>query len=69
MTEKQKRRVKRITRDSVLFVVGIAGIIYETTAHDLERPFLLMVFAGMVGLPAFIPKNEPPSIEPPNDDK
>lgn len=58
MTEKQRHRIKRLTRDGVLFTVGIAGIIYETLAHNLERPMLLMVFAGMVGLPAFIQRDE-----------
>lgn len=59
MTE-TRRKVQRFTRDGILFVVGLGGIIYETAAHDLERPFLLMIFAGMVGLPAFIPKGDPP---------
>lgn len=53
-----RRKVRRITRDGVLLVSGLAGLTWETTQHDAERPFLLMVFAGMIGLPAFIPKNE-----------
>ena len=39
----------------MLFCVGIAGIIYETVHfHGSERPALLAVFAGMVGLPVFL---------------
>ena len=53
-----RRKVRRITRDGALFIGGLAGLAWETTQHDAERPFLLMVFAGMIGLPAFIPKNE-----------
>lgn len=59
MTE-SRRKAGRLTRDGVLLVSGLAGLFWETTQHDLERPFLLMVFAGMIGLPAFIPKNSPP---------
>jgi hypothetical protein len=53
-------KVRRLTRDGVLFIVGLAGIVNEATRHGTERPFLLMIFAGMVGLPAFIPKDPPP---------
>lgn len=63
MTE-SRRKARRLTRDGVLFVGGLLGIAYETAGHDFERPFLLMIFAGMVGLPAFIPKNEPPDGPP-----
>lgn len=56
MTE-SRRKARRLTRDGVLLVAGLAGLFWETTQHNAERPFLLMVFAGMIGLPAFIPKN------------
>jgi hypothetical protein len=59
-------KLKRLTRDGVLFAVGIAGIVNEAFRHGAERPFLLMVFAGMVGLPAFIPKDPPPPTEKPS---
>lgn len=48
----------RFTRDGVLFVVGLAGIAHETVVMNAERPSLLVLFAGMVGLPAFIRKDE-----------
>lgn len=57
MTEKQKRRI-RWSRDAVLFTVGIAGIIYETVVHDIERPTLLLLFAGMVGVTQFLRTDE-----------
>ncbi len=53
-----RRKVRRLTRDGILLISGLAGLAWETTQHDAERPFLLMVFAGMIGLPAFIPKND-----------
>jgi hypothetical protein len=64
---RHKRRF-RLTRDSVLFTLGLVGIAYETLAHQAERPTLLLLFAGMIGLPAFLrgdehhqddPKDEP----------
>lgn len=50
------RRLRRfrVTRDGILFVTGIVGIIYETAREGAERPTLLLLFAGMVGLPAFL---------------
>lgn len=53
MTERQKFRI-RITRDGILFVTGILGIVYETAISKAERPTLLLLFAAMVGLPAFL---------------
>jgi uncharacterized membrane protein YobD (UPF0266 family) len=44
-----------ITRDGVLFVGGLMGMIYETVFHDGDtRSALIVVFAGMMGLPAFL---------------
>jgi hypothetical protein len=43
-----------VTRDLVLFSVGTAGIIFETLSSQHERPTLLALFAGMVGLPVFL---------------
>lgn len=48
----------RITRDGVLFVIGVLGIAHETLVSNAERPTLLILFAGMVGLPAFLHKDE-----------
>jgi hypothetical protein len=41
-------------RDIALFVAGLAGILHETVIAELERPSLLVLFAAMVGLPAFL---------------
>jgi hypothetical protein len=45
-------------RSTVLFVVGLAGIGYETLAEGGERPTLLLLFAAMCGLPAFLGLDE-----------
>lgn len=52
------RRSWRISRDTVLFVVGLAGIAYETLFMNAERPTLLILFGAMVGLPAFLKSDE-----------
>lgn len=44
-----------ITRDAVLFVVGLLGITHETLITRAgERPTLLLLFGAMVGLPLFL---------------
>lgn len=48
----------RAVRDLVIFGVGICGIIYETVWESADRPTLLLLFAAMVGLPAFIRGDE-----------
>ena len=40
-------------RDIALFVGGLAGVLHETLFTQVERPSLLIVFAAMMGLPAF----------------
>jgi hypothetical protein len=50
--------VKTISRDTILFAFGLLGIAYETLAQGGERPTLLLLFAGMVGLPAFLKGDE-----------
>lgn len=44
----------RVTRDLVLFVVGVFGIIWQTVIEDIDRPYLLAIFAGCVGLPVYL---------------
>lgn len=44
----------RITRNTVLFVVGLLGVAHETIVSDVDRPTLLLLFAAMIGLPAFL---------------
>jgi hypothetical protein len=48
----------KISRDVVLFVSGLALIINEATRSGPERPYLLMLFAGMIGLPVFLRTDE-----------
>lgn len=52
-----KRRL-RFSRDTVLFLAGLAGVAYETLVTQAERPTLLLLFAGMMGLPAFLKSDE-----------
>lgn len=67
MSRRVLRRL-RITRDSILFVAGLAGVAYETLVSQAERPTLLLLFAAMVGLPAFLrgdEKHQPVPLPPP----
>lgn len=43
-----------LLRDIALFFGGIAGVIHETLLAKTERPTLLILFAAMMGLPAFL---------------
>lgn len=54
----RRRRQSKVTRDLVLFVGGLVGIGYETFVERVDRPALLAVFAGMLGLPAFLRRDE-----------
>ncbi len=47
----------KIARDGVLFVVGLLGVAHETLISKADRPTLLLLFAAMIGLPAFINKD------------
>jgi hypothetical protein len=41
-------------RDLLLFLGGMGGVIHETILSHAERPTLLILFAAMMGLPAFL---------------
>ena len=41
-------------RDVLLFVGGLGGVFHETVISATERPTLLILFAAMMGLPAFL---------------
>ena len=45
-------------RDILLFFGGLAGIANEALAREAERPTLLLLFAAMCGLPAFLRQDE-----------
>jgi uncharacterized membrane protein SirB2 len=58
MTETDQRLARwtarwPLVRNIILFVVGIGLIINEALVHGTERPSLLFLYAGMIGLPAF----------------
>lgn len=48
----------RVTRNSLLFVVGLLGIAHQTLVEHIDRPALLAVFSAMMGLPLFLAKDE-----------
>jgi hypothetical protein len=50
--------MRRGVRDTVLFFGGLAGVIHETLLTNGERVNLLIVFAAMMGLPAFLRSDE-----------
>lgn len=59
------------TRDIILFFGGLAGVFNETVLTTAERPTLLILFAAMMGLPAFLrsdDKNQPPPKLPDKDE-
>lgn len=45
-------------RDAILFLGGLAGVFHETVLATVERPTLLILFAAMMGLPAFLRSND-----------
>jgi len=57
----------RIVRDAVLFLAGLLGVIHEAFFTDFDRPGLLVLFAAMMGLPAFLRNgyDKPPDKPPP----
>jgi len=48
----------RLTRDGILFLAGLAGVGHETLVANADRPTLLLLFAAMIGLPAFLRHDE-----------
>ena len=43
----------RLFRNVVIPICGLLGILHETLIGNLDRPSLLVLFAAMIGLPAF----------------
>jgi hypothetical protein len=41
-------------RDVLLFSGGLLGVAHETLLSSTDRPTLLLLFAAMMGLPAFL---------------
>jgi len=53
-TQPQSRLRWPLLRDTTLFLAGVAGVVHETVIVTQERPTLLLLFAAMMGLPAFL---------------
>lgn len=47
-----------LLRDATLFFSGLAGVAHEVLLTDAERPTLLLLFAAMMGLPAFLRQDQ-----------
>lgn len=63
MTTRRARRRKKVwtfplIRNVSLFVAGLAGVFYETVFTTVDRPTLLLLYAAMLGLPAFLQASE-----------
>lgn len=43
------RNIKHI-RENIRFIAGLAGLLFETAIEHADRPVLLAIFAGMIGL-------------------
>jgi hypothetical protein len=58
-----------VTRDTVLFVVGLGGIAHEAFLRTGDtRPEFLMLFAAMVGLPVALRRDEGRRTDAADDD-
>ena len=49
-----RRVLRNDLRDAILFLAGLAGVIHETIYVVEPREPLLILFAAMMGLPAFL---------------
>lgn len=65
MTARRRFSRWKLSRDGILFVAGLSGIAYETLSNGGDRPTLLVLFGGMVGLPALLRQDERKSLLPP----
>lgn len=52
------QRQLRTARSVVLFVGGFLGAAYEVVVDHADRPTILILLAGMMGLPAFLPSRK-----------
>ena len=58
MTEKPQKPWLTRWRGRILFFTGLTGVVFETVGTAYGKPAdpsLLVLFAGMMGLPAFLP--------------
>jgi hypothetical protein len=49
----------RTARSVTLFTGGLLGAAYEVVFDHADRPAILILLAGMMGLPAFLPSGKP----------
>jgi hypothetical protein len=57
--------VWKIVRNAILFFGGLAGVLHETLIADIAEPLLLALYASMMGLPAFLRRDERREEPPP----
>lgn len=56
--DKQPRSVSKALRDVAIFVGGAVGFVHEVFFTTADRPFILILSASMMGLPAAIRLDE-----------
>jgi hypothetical protein len=54
MKQKLPNLSTRFNKQTFLFVAGLLGVAHETLLEHSERPTLIILFAAMMGLPAFL---------------
>lgn len=55
---KLREHLPKLTRDGLLLIGGMLGILHETVwQRGPERASLLVIFAAMIGLPALLRKD------------
>lgn len=54
----KRKLLNSLNRNTFLFVAGMAGVAHETLLQHAERPTLLILFAAMMGMPAFLTSTE-----------
>lgn len=55
---KGRARSIKISRDTILFVTGLCLTIFEAVFRAGDRPTLLLLYAGMMGLPFVLRADE-----------
>lgn len=56
-------------RDVLTATLGASGIIHETVLAQSERPTLLIIFAGLLGLPLVFKESDKGGDNSPSEDK
>lgn len=54
----QQLRIAKQTRESVLFLCGLIGLVSYVVFPDLRDPLLLPVYGTMMGLPIVLNKDK-----------